>query len=167
MITVRVGGTDELAALAHRLRTVDVGRDATGELRERGGSTLPRVQAAVRSIDIGSSRDGTSPANRSTGLRARLAEATRTKDIDGGVRLEVIGAEVDPVWGWRLAKLTDTELAPRWRHPVFFNEDREHNAWTGQTGQRWFFTTVRGDIPLYDEAMRRVVDRVAEHITEG
>lgn len=163
MVRVRVSNTAELGRLARRFRSAANGglqRDLTSELRREGQPVLGRVKASVRSLEVGSSRGGTAPPVRSTNLRGRLAAATDVRPQGVGIRFEVHGYRVDPKYGHRLAKLTDTELAPRWRHPVFGNR----RAWETNTGRPWFFATIRAAERQFRGAVLRGMQRTARKI---
>jgi hypothetical protein len=140
-VRVRVSNTAELGRLARRFRRAADGglqRDLTTQIRREARPVLTSVKASVRSLEVGSEKGGTVPPDKSTNLRGRLAAATDVQPHGIGVRFEVHGAQVGPA-GHRLAKLTDTELAPRWRHPVFGNR----RVWKTNVGRPWFFVTIR------------------------
>jgi hypothetical protein len=59
--------------------------------------------------------------------------------------------------------LTDKELAPRWRHPVF--GDREQ--WVTQYGQPWFHAPIRAGRPVYVAGIHRAMEKTARTITGG
>lgn len=160
MITVRVSGHAELRRLAARLRKAADGglqRDAAGALARAAPPVVARTKAAALAASFpgAPSRGGATPA----GLRTRLAAATKSEPLHNGVRIMVDGAVVGP-GGHRLAKLTDTELAPRWRHPVFGNRER----WVTQRGQPWFFRTIRPAEPKFAAGVRQAMERTARRI---
>lgn len=161
-IRIRVQNTGELRRLARRFRAAAGGglqRDLTAQITREGKPVLREVQAAVRGIDVGSERGGTAPPDTSTNLRGRLAAATDVQPQGVGVRFEVHGAQVGP-YGHRLAKLSDTTLAPRWRHPVFGNR----RVWKTNVGQPWFFVTIRAAEPRFRAAVLRAMATTARKI---
>lgn len=158
-----MGNTNELRRLARRLRAAGNGglqRDLTGEIRRTGRPVLTGIKTSVRGLEVGSERGGSVPPDTSTNLRGRLARATDVRPQGTGVRFEVHGSQVDPRYGHRLAKLTDTELAPRWRYPVFGNRA----VWRTNTGRPWFFVTIRAAEPQFAAAVRRAMAATARKI---
>jgi hypothetical protein len=161
-IRVQVSGTGDLGRLARRFRAAADGglqRDLTSELRREGRPVLTQIKASVRSLEVGSERGGTAPPDNSTNLRGRLAAATDVQPNGVGIRFEVHGARVGPS-GHRLAKLTDTELAPRWRHPVFGNR----RVWRTNVGRPWFFVTIRRAENQFRGAVLRAMRKTARKI---
>lgn len=161
-IRMRVSNTGDLRRLARRLRAAGDGglqRDLTGEIRRTGRPVLGQVKSSVRGLDVGSERGGVAPPDTSTNLRSRLARATDLRPQGTGVRYEVHGQQVGP-YGHRLAKLSDTELAPRWRHPVFGNRQ----VWRTNRGRPWFFVTIRAAEPQFAAAVRRAMAATARKI---
>lgn len=161
-IQVRVGNTGELRRLARRFRAAAEGglqRDLTAGIRREGRPVLAQVKASVRSLEVGSERGGTAPPDTSTNLRGRLAAATTVDPQGVGIRFEVHGERVGRA-GHRLAKLTDTELAPRWRHPVFGNR----RVWRTNVGRPWFFVTIRRAEPRFRAAVLRAMAITARKI---
>ncbi len=160
---MRVSGHEELGRLSRRLRAA-----ADGGLRRDLDSGLtratPAVLAATRRAVAGASFPGepSRGLGGGSGLRARLAAATRSRPRADGVQLYVDGAAVGQQ-GHRLAMLTDTELAPRWRHPVHGNR----HAWVTQRGQPWFFTTIRAHEPRYAAAVQQAMDESARRIEDA
>lgn len=162
-ITVRVANRSELTKLARRLRAAGNGglqRDLSAGIRRESRSVLGEVKSTVRGLEVGSERGGIAPPDTSTRLRARLAAATTVQSQGVGVRYEVHGSRVGP-YGHRLAKLSDTELAPRWRHPVFGNR----NVWRTNVGQPWFFSTIRRARPRFAAGVRSAMEKTAKKIT--
>lgn len=161
-IRIQVRRHQQFGRLAQRFRDAAAGgleRDAQNELV----NAAPPVLAATRGAVLGASfpaapSDG---GSGNAGLRAGLAGATQMQPISNGVRIYVEGDLVGRgAWGHRLAKLTDTELAPRWRHPVHGNR----RAWVRQQGQPWFFVTIRAGEPVFRAGVQRAMDRTARKI---
>lgn len=162
-IRVRVGNTADLRRVARRLRAASTGglqRDLAMGIRREGRPVLTQIKTSVRGLDVGSERGGVAPPDTSTNLRGRLAGATTVREHGVGVRFEVHGQQVDPRYGHRLAKLSDTELAPRWRHPVFGNR----RVWRTNVGRPWFFVTIRAAEARFAAAVRRAMASTARKI---
>lgn len=159
-IRVRVKGHEKFGRLARRFRAA-----ADGQLRSDLNAELlrasPPVVAKTRARVLGAAfpvvpGDG---GSEPTGFRARLAAATGTEPLGNGVRFRVDGATVGER-GHRLAMLSDTELAPRWRHPVFGNRE----AWVTQRGQPWFFSSIRPEEPRFRRGVETAMDKTARRI---
>lgn len=166
-IRVRVGSTSELSRLAKRFRAAANGglqRDLSVGIRREGRPVLREIKTAVRALEVGSTKGGTARPDTSTNLRGRLAAATTMDPHGVGIRFEVHGPRVHPKYGHRLAKLSDTELAPRWRHPVFQHARRERTPWTQQTGKPWFFVTIRAAESRFRGAVLRAMEVTARKI---
>lgn len=166
-LRIRVRRYEQFGRLAARFRDAangDLRRDAVQELAAASQPVLARVRAGVlgASFPVTPPGDGATP---SKGLRERLAAATGVAALPqgNGIRFSVEYPEVDPKWGRRLAMLTDRELAPRWRHPVFGNREQ----WVTQQGQPWFFSNIRPAEPEFAMGVRRAMDRTARKISGG
>lgn len=167
-ITVRVGNRGDLRKLARRFRTAGSGglqRDLTAGIARPSRPVLTKVRGAVRGAEFGSTRGGSARPDTSTGLRRQLAMATEVRRHGIGVRFEVHGSRVDARYGHRLAKLSDTTLAPRWRHPVFQHAGRESTRWTTQVGQPWFFVPIQASRPQFAGGVRQAMETTARKIT--
>lgn len=166
-IRIRVQNTSELRRLARRFRAAANGglqRDLSAGIRREGRPVLREIKSTVRALEVGSTKGGTARPDNSTNLRGRLAAATDVTPQGVGIRFEVHGPQVHPKYGHRLAKLTDTELAPRWRHPVFQHAGRERTPWTQQTGKPWFFVTIRAAEGKFAAAVLRAMEKTARKI---
>lgn len=157
-IKIRMGATGgrSCKALARRFEKA-AGRlqdRLTAGVRSEGDPALQAVRAAWLGVEVTSTRGGGS----SSGLRGRVAAATRSAPIPKGVRFEVEPAAVDPAYGRSLTYGLDG--LGRWRHPVFGNT----SAWTTQSGQEVFLMTIRGWAPKFEARLERVVDEVAREI---
>jgi hypothetical protein len=166
-IRLRVTNTAQLRTTARRFRAAANGglqRDLSAGISREGRPVLRQIKTTVRALQIGSTKGGMGRPQGSTNLRGRLAAATTMDPHGVGVRFEVHGMRVHPKWGHRLAKLTDTELEPRWRHPVFRWAGRARTKWTEQTGQPWFFVTIRAAEDKFAAAVRRAMEKTARKI---
>lgn len=166
-IRVRVKGHEKFGRLARRFRAA-----ADGQLRQDLGTNLQaaappvlaKVQAAVARASFPAEVPSPNHRTRSTGLRDRLAAATKTAPLAApvGVRFYVDGAAVDPAnsrGGHKLAMYTET-LAPRWRHQVFGDPE----AWFNQLGDPWFFPTIRGDEAPFRRGIEQAMDKTIRRI---
>lgn len=167
-IRVRVKGHERFGRLARRFRAAADGQlkqDLGAELQRAAPPVLGKVQAAVLRASFPAVEPSPNHRTRSTGLRDRLAAATKTEPLAApvGVRFLVDGAVVnpdDPRGGHQLAKYTDRELAPRWRHQVFGDEER----WFNQLGQPWFAVSIRPAEPQFRRAVEQAMDKTARRI---
>ncbi len=159
-IRVRVSGHRKLGQLARRLRAAGDGlqRDLNAELARTAPPVLTRVRSVVRAAEFPAApgAGGAGP----TGLREGLAGATRSTPLGNGVRFYVDGAAVGRPRGHRLAMLSDTELAPRWRHPVYGNRE----AWVTQVGRPWFFAPIRAEEPRFATGVGRAIDKTIRRL---
>ena len=147
----------EYRALAARLRTADreLKKDLRKRIRESGNPALTAVRSAAAGIDMSGGPAG------STGLRARLAKATKLSIMASGIRFVVREAQVDPQYG---DTLTAGSEGATWRHPTF-GRRKGKNAWHRQTGEPWFYPTLRAHGPAFrravEQAMRDTLDKIA------
>jgi hypothetical protein len=160
-IRVRVSKHEQFGRLASRFREAAGGglqRDVNDELLR----ATPPVLAKTRTAVLGAAFPGMPSRGGSgaTGLRAGLARATQSRPLGNGVRIFVEGSAVGRPRGHRLAMLTDTELAPRWRHPVMGNLER----WVTQRGQPWFFVSIRGEEQRFARGVLAAMDKTARRI---
>ncbi len=167
-IRLTARGADELARLIARIErhSHELPYRCEEALRGTALTVVPAVSDRVSGIEIVGNRDGQGRPKGNTGLRNRLAAAVGTADIDEGVRIEVDGSAVDPVWGDRLARLSDYETVRKWSHPVFYRPGRRR-VWTDSAGEPWFGSTIRAHQERFSDAIERVVQRTADAITRG
>lgn len=133
----------------------DLGRDLVRAVRAEGEPTLRAVRAAWRSIEVTSSAGGTARPDRSTGLRRRVADATRLSATKTGVRIVVNGRAVDAVYGNSLAWYLNATGRP-WRHPVFGRD-----VWAVQTGREVFFSTINARRPAFRAGIEAAMESTA------
>jgi hypothetical protein len=162
---MKVDGADKYRRLSRRLKEAgrgDLQRRLARSVRREGESALADVKGAWTGVQVsGSSRGGTGHPDRSTGLRQRVAAATRIQVLQTGTRITVNTRKVDPRYpglAWYL-----DGLGKPWRHPVF---GRRGNAqdWQSQRGQEVFFATMNRHGPGWRRGIERVVDEVAREI---
>lgn len=161
-IQMKVTGRRQIKTLARRFREAADGqlqRDLNAELVR----AAPPVLARTRSTVQGAAFPVAPPAGGSDGtaFRAGLAAATEAVPLSNGVRFRVDGAAVGRgSRGHRLAMLSDTELAPRWRHPVHGNRER----WVTQLGMPWFFSSIRPEEPRFASGVGQAMDKTIRRI---
>jgi hypothetical protein len=169
VIKMDVADTRELTQLARKLRRAGDGRTGTLARRRLVTATpavVRRVQSAVRAVEVGSTRGGVAYPDRSTNLRGRVAAATEHAPIAIGVAIYVAGWKLG-VNGTRLAQYLDTEDLPRWKVPVFRTEARvaaDKVKWVQQTGQPYFYVTIRAAEPRYEAAVEAAMATIAREI---
>lgn len=167
-IRVRVKGHEQVGRLARRLRAAADGglkQDLGQELQRAAPPVLRKVQAAVVRASFPAESPSPNHRPRSTGLRDRLAAASKTAPLAApvGVRFYVDGAVVipaDPRGGHALARYTDRELAPRWRHQVFGDEE----TWFNQLGDPWFAVSIRPQEPRFRRGVETAMDKTIGRI---
>jgi hypothetical protein len=159
-ISFEVNGGNDLKRIAKELRHVSNGREIrkrlTREIRREAKPIVPRVRSAILSIP--------SKGEGSTGLRSRLAKATklqvRTTGRDAGVVIRVDGRKM-PAGEGRLPAYMEGTKKP-WRHPVYGNR----NAWVQQQDSHPYFYRIV--IPFGLQAKRavlRAVEKIGRDIT--
>lgn len=157
----RVAGAEQYKRLARRLADAgrgDLQRRLTREIRREGADALSDVRRAWRTVDVRSSGGGVVPPDRSTGLRRRVAAATRISVLGSGIRIRVEGKRVDPVYGQSLSRGLDG--LGRWRYPVFGNR-----AVRGENfGQEVFYRTLRRHEPRWRRGVIRAMEATAREI---
>jgi len=130
----------------------DLQRELRREIRSAGQPALTAARSAVMGVDFSGGPAG------STGLRGRIAAATRLQVLGSGIRFSVQNAKVDPQYGERLVMGSEGKT---WRHPLFGNRER----WYPQTGQPWFYPTLRSHGPEFRRAalraMRKIMAKIA------
>lgn len=169
-IRVRVSNHKQFGRLATRLR--EAAAELSGELGSEIQAAAPPSVAAAQVAVLRASFPAVVPSKnkrtRTTGLRERLAAATKTTPLAAppGVRFYVDGAVVNPAnpqRGHSLARYTDVELAPRWRHSTFGRTERPED-WYQQLGEPWLAVSIRPDEIKYRAGVERAMDRVARRI---
>lgn len=169
-IRVRVGGYQKFGRLAARFRAAADGglrRDLAAEIQRDAPAVLGKIRARVLRASFPAQVPSPGRRARSTGLRERLAAATTTQALMSpvGVRFSVDGAVVnpaDPRGGHALARYTDVELAPRWRHQTFGRDDA--GDWFVQLGDPWLAVSVRPEDIRFRRGVEKAMDRTARRI---
>lgn len=140
---------------------LDLKRDLVRAVRNEGAPALAAVRAGWLSVQVsGSSRGGRARPDRSTGLRARAAAATRIQATVTGVRVTVDGKKIDPVYGKSLAWYLNGSGRRPWRHPVFGHTARPQD-WQQQRGQEVFYRTLNEHKLRFRSAIERAMEDTA------
>lgn len=153
-----VQGARQLQRLARRFREhgdgAELRRDLRRNLRERAKPVVAEVKAAALRVQVSSTRGGIAYPNRSTGLRARVAKATKLSFARSGVTI-LVSAKAFGAYGSTLPKYLDSELEGygRWRHPVFGKD-----VWTAQKGNPFFFVTIRRNAHVFRQGVLDAID---------
>lgn len=145
----------------------DLKRQLNREIRKAGKPVVADVQRAVRNVRVSSSKGGHAAPDTSTGLRRRVAAATKLEVQQRGIRIKVAGKKVDPEYGRRLSKYLDAlpyGKFKRWRHPVFGRWDVPESA-RQQKGSPYFAKTIRKHTRDFRKAILAAMDDVENKIT--
>jgi hypothetical protein len=154
---VKVADQDKYKRLARRLKEAgrgDLQRKLTRSIRREGDPALRAVRAAWGTVDVTSEAGGGS----SSGLRARVAAATRISILGSGIRIRVEPKRVDPTYGKTLSFGLDG--LGRWRHPVFGNRE----VWRQNAGQEVFYKTLLTFEPKWRAAIQKAMEETAREI---
>lgn len=158
-ILVSVQGAKRLDRLSKNLKQAgrrDLQRELRREIRAEGKPVVTELRRAVMGVDVSSSEGGTAPPDTSTGLRAKVAKATGLSVTAKGIRFRVSGKRLGDFPG--AAKyLEAVGRYARWRHPVFGNRD----AWVEQSGEPWFYPTIRKNAGAFRHACHRAMEKTA------
>lgn len=130
----------------------DLQRGMASNLRSEGRPVVAAVRAAALGVQVSSTKGG---GARTTGLRARVAAATRVVANTRGVVIYVSASAVGP-YGHTLPRYLDAESPgyELWRHPVFGHKTR----WSSQIGEPFFYSTIRKREHLFRSAVTDAVD---------
>jgi hypothetical protein len=157
LVWTKVQGQEKYRALSRRLREAGqrgLQRELTRAIRKEGDGALRAVKAAWMTVDVQSSRGG----GESSGLRGRVAAATRISVLQSGIRIRVESSRVDPAYGRALSFGLDG--LGRWRHPVFGNP----KVWESQKGQEVFYKTLERYEPRWRAGIERAMEDIARQI---
>jgi hypothetical protein len=172
-VWVKTDGAQKYRALSRRLRGAgrrDLQRKLTRSIRAEGGPALSAVQAAWLTVDVKSlapnDRGGTARPNTSTGLRQRVARATRIQVLQSGIRISVNGRRVDPKYPSLVFYLNSFPRKRDWRHKVFNQRRKRDNSfvWVAQRGQEVFYPTLREFTPAWRAGIKRAMEETAAEI---
>lgn len=155
---MKVHGQEQYRDLSRRLKAAgrgDLQRKLTKTIRKEGDPALRKTQSAFRGVSMTS--DGSGSGGGSTGLRARVADATRISILGTGIRIRVHPERVDPAYGRTLSWGVNGQY---WRHPVYGNRE----IWRGQRGQRVFYESILPFEPRWRAGIERAMDETAAQI---
>lgn len=161
----RTEGGEQLRRLAKRLKAAgnakELEKNMTRRIRKAAIPLTRDMRAAVRAVEVSSTKGGHARPDNSTNLRNRVASAIRVSTALRGIRVYVSGKAVGP-YGSTLALYLDAELAffSKWRHPVFGNKEK----WVTQTGQPWFYVTARKHYWRFQQEVREAIDDTLEKL---
>jgi hypothetical protein len=162
-VWVKADGGQKYKAIARRLRKAgrgDLQRKLTKAVREEGQPALAAVRAAWMTVDVESTKGGTAPPDRATGLRRRVARATRIRALQSGISIAVNANSVDARYPSLVYYLNGFPRTRSWRHPVFGNR----LVWTAQKGQEVFYPTLREFAPAWRAGIYRAMEETAAEI---
>lgn len=140
-----------LSAALKGAARADLRKELRQEIRRAGDPALTAVRSAVLGVDMSGG-----PAGKSTGLLARISAATKLQVLGSGIRFVVRDKQVDPKYG---TTLTAGSEGKRWRHPTY-----GHKPWVPQTGQPWFYKTLRAEGPAFRKAAIQAMHNVMRKI---
>lgn len=145
-----VRGIQNARALQRRLRLAGAGglqRELSRRLQQAGRPVLLSLRAEILAM----------PAHGpdSTGLRRRIAAATRSAPRIGGVRFYVATGMMGDQY--QLPPLI--EAGAGWYHPVF-----GHRPYVYQNSWPWFERTVRANEPVLQRAVEEAMQQIADLI---
>lgn len=153
---IKIQGQDKYKRLAADLKRAsrgDLQRKLTREIRRAGDPALRAVQGQFLGVDVTSEAAG----GYSSGLRARVAAATRISILGSGIRIRVEPKRVDPRYGRTLSFGINGR---HWRHPVYGNTE----VWTGQRGEEVFYSTLIRYENRWRAGIERAMDETARQI---
>jgi len=157
-VLMKVARQEQYRALSRRLRDQgrgDLQRQLSRAIRTVGSPALTAVQAAWHTVDV-TPPMGT--GRKSTGLRGRVAAATRVSILQSGISIRVEPKQVDSRYGRSLSYGLDG--LGRWRHPVYGNQ----NVWVQQYGQEVFFKTLERFETAWHAGIERAMEDTARQI---
>ncbi len=131
----------------------DLQRATDSAIRRRGQAAVNAVRASIRSAEMPAmpSRGG----GKSTGLRARVAAATRVSTAGGALQIRVDGDQVDPQYGTSLVLALNGMT--RLRHPTFGRRGR--GSWVVQKGTKEHFYSA---LAPFERQWRADVEQVLD-----
>lgn len=147
------------------------------EIRDAGAPCVADLKSAVMGVKVTRGNDpyarrtqrtGVAPRRstsrwgpRSTGLRARVADAVGISQTKKGIRIRVSATKVGP-YGTSLPRYLDWTLprSKRWNHPVFGNR----SVWVTQQGSPWFFVTIDQHRTSFRAAVFDVLEQTKQEL---
>jgi hypothetical protein len=170
IIWTKVDGQQQYRALSRRLREAgrgDLQRKLTRAIRREGQPALNAVRQAWLSIDVESlppnDRGGHGRPDTSTGLRQRVARATRMSVRQNGIAISVSGTRVDARYPTLAMYLNGFPRKRPWRHPVFGNR----LVWVAQRGREVFYPTLIEYAPRWRKGVVAAIEDTIREIERG
>lgn len=151
-----VHGANQLRELSAKLKEAGNGRELRTQLRRDITTAMQPMRRDVQSNVEATPSHG----SRHTGLRNRIARATRIKVNAGenpSVSLEV-ARSLMPEDQQSLPKLL--EGRGRWRHPLFGDEE----TWINQKSHPYFWKGIRPHLREVREAIVQAVERAFDRL---
>ncbi|HEX6668259.1 MAG TPA: hypothetical protein VF061_01800 [Gemmatimonadales bacterium] len=174
-IQMKAGGANKFREVSRRLRKAgrgDLQRELTKAVRKEGAPALAAVKAAWLGVQVESldpDRGGTARPDTSTGLRRRVARATRMRVRQNGITIVVEGRRVDPEYPTLATYLNGFPRRRPWRHPVFGTGKRGswQGAWAAQRGQEVFWPTLNEFRPQWRRGIEGATNRFVAELDRG
>lgn len=149
-VRMGVNGAQDARALQRRLRQAAAGglqRELERSLRSAGRPIVAALRTEILSMPV--------KGPKSTGLRGKIAGATRSAARIGGVRFYVATGAL----GGQAVLPEKIEAGPGWWHPVF-----GHRPYVHQNSWPWFQRTVAAHEGELRDAVEDAMNRVAAMI---
>lgn len=176
--SVKTQGMEQLRELEYRIKEAgDTGmrRKFRRRIRDAGRPTVAKVKAAAMGVKVTSlnpptvARRGRRRGPRSSGLRARVANSVGVSVTRKGIRIRASARKVG-AYGLTLPRYLDADLGPkwkRWRSPIFWSDisSAPPTRVKQQTGEPFFFVTIRRDYGVYRAVVIVVMNETAKELT--
>lgn len=151
-VRMGVNGAGDARRLQRRLRAAGAGglqRELARQLQQAGRPVVRDLRAAALAL----------PAHggKSTGLRRKIAAATRSAPRIGGVRFYIATGQL----GGQAALPALIHAAAGWWHPVFGRPPSVHQD---SPAEPWFTTTVMANEDRLRQAVEEAMRRIAAQI---
>jgi hypothetical protein len=155
--SINEAGKPVLDEVKERIQTLHVSSGHGGGARRR--QMFAMVEAGRRAHARGADVRGAAlrASKRSTGLRTRIAAATKLQITAKGVRFVVNSSQL-PESQRTLPRHLDSPKG--WRHPVFGNRE----VWVDQKGGPWFADTIKRRAPEFRSAIVKAMDDISQEI---
>lgn len=147
-----VNGAGDARRLQRRLREAGAGglqRELTRQLQAAGRPVVAELRAAALALPA--------TGSKSTGLRRKIAAATRSAPRIGGVRFYVATGQL----GGQAALPGLIHAGAGWWHPVYGHQPYVHQD---TPSEPWFTTTVMANEGRLRDAVEEAMNRIAAQI---
>lgn len=151
-VRMGVNGAGDARRLQARLRAAGSGglqRELSRQLQAAGRPVLTELKAAALALP--------NTRGKSTGLRRKIAAATRSAPRIGGVRFYVATGQL----GGQAGLPAKIHAAAGWDHPVFGHPPIVHQT---TPAEPWFTTTVMANEARLRRAVEAAMERIAAMI---